>query len=198
MWNPVHLWVTMLGVGFLKRPFLCLSCHFDVVLLSFVVEQIFSWGFPDSLAGKDSACNAGDISLILGSERSPRKGIGYPFQYSWVSLVAQMVKNLPAMPETLVQSLCWEDLLEEGMQPTLVFLPGEPTWTEMPGRLQSMGSQRVGQNWVTKHSTAGQVFSWFSEEINPHVAVNLACPWVVVSLGSFYVAILTCHPNIWY
>ena len=53
-------------------------------------------GFPDSSVGKESACNAGDPSLIPGSERSAGEGIGYPFQYSWASLVAQLVKNLPA------------------------------------------------------------------------------------------------------
>ena len=84
----------------MKRLVLCLFCHVDVVLLSFVVEQIFSWGFPDSSAGKESACNAGDTSLIPGSGRSLWKGIGYPLQYSWASLVAQMVKNLLAMQET--------------------------------------------------------------------------------------------------
>jgi len=84
----------MLGVGLLKRLLLCLFCHVDVVLLSFVVEQMFSWGFPDSSAGKESACNAGDTSLVPRSGRSFRKGIGYPLQYSWASLVAQMVKNL--------------------------------------------------------------------------------------------------------
>ena len=46
---------------------------------------------------------------------SPREGIGYPLQFSWASLVAQMVKNPPAMWETWVQSLCWEDPLEKGM-----------------------------------------------------------------------------------
>ena len=57
--------------------------------------------------------------------------------------MAHSVKNLPAMQETCVQSLGWEDPLEEGMQPTPVFLPGESPWTEEPGGLQSMGSQRV-------------------------------------------------------
>ena len=56
------------------------------------------------------------------------------------SLVAQMVKNPPAMQETWVRSLGWEDPLEEGMTPhTPVFLPGESPGTEEPGRLQSMG-----------------------------------------------------------
>ena len=50
-----------------------------------------------------------------GSGRSPREGIGYPQQYSWALLVTQLVKNLPEMRETWVQSLGWEDLLEEGM-----------------------------------------------------------------------------------
>ena len=57
-------------------------------------------GFPDSSVGKESACNAGDPGLIPGSGRSPGEGIGYPLQYSWASLVAQLVKNLPAMWET--------------------------------------------------------------------------------------------------
>ena len=57
-------------------------------------------GFPGSSVGKESACNAGDLGWIPGSGRSAVKGIGYPFQYSWSSLVAQLVKNLPAMQET--------------------------------------------------------------------------------------------------
>ena len=73
---------------------------------------------------------------------SGREEIGYPLQYSWASLVAQLVKNLPAMWETRVQSLGREDSLEEGM----VFFPGESPWKEEPGRLQSMGLQRIGHN----------------------------------------------------
>ena len=63
---------------------------------------------------KEPACNSGDPSLILGSERSPGEGIGYPLQHSWAYLVAQLVKNPPAMQETWVQSLSWEDSLEKG------------------------------------------------------------------------------------
>ena len=59
-------------------------------------------GFPDSSVGKESACNAGDPRLIPGSGRSTGEGIGYPVQYSWASLVAQLVKNLPAIQETWV------------------------------------------------------------------------------------------------
>ena len=53
--------------------------------------------------------------MIPGSGRSPGKGIGYPLRYSWAFLVAQTVKNLPAMWETCFQSLGWQDLLEEDM-----------------------------------------------------------------------------------
>ena len=71
-------------------------------------------GFLDSSVGKESVCNAGDPGSIAGSGRSPGEGIGYPLQYSWASLVAQLVKNLPAMWETWVRSLGWEDPLEKG------------------------------------------------------------------------------------
>ena len=71
-------------------------------------------GFPDNSVDKESACNAGDPGLIPGLGRSPGEGIGYPFQYSWAFLVAQLVKDLPAMRETWVQSLGWEDPLEKG------------------------------------------------------------------------------------
>ena len=71
-------------------------------------------GFPDSSAGKESACNAGDPDSIPGLGRSAGEGIGYPLQYSWACLVAQLVKNLLAMWETWVQPLGWEDPLEKG------------------------------------------------------------------------------------
>ena len=70
--------------------------------------------FPDSSVGKESTCNAGDPGLIPGSGRSNGEGIGYPLQYSRVSLVTQLVKNLPARWETWVQSLAWEDPMEKG------------------------------------------------------------------------------------
>ena len=71
-------------------------------------------GFPGSSAGRESAWDAGDPCLSPGSGRSTGEGIGYPLQYSWASLVAQLVKNLPAIWETWVQSLGWEDPLEKG------------------------------------------------------------------------------------
>ena len=71
-------------------------------------------GFPDSSVGEESTCNAGDPGWIPGSGRSPGEGIGYPLQYSWVSLVAQLIKNLPEMQEPWVLSLGEEDPLEKG------------------------------------------------------------------------------------
>ena len=72
-------------------------------------------GLSGSSASKESDCNAGDPSLILGSGLSPREGLGCPLQYFWASLVAQLVKNPPAMWETWVRSLGCEDPLEKGM-----------------------------------------------------------------------------------
>ena len=83
---------------------------------------IWGWGvFPDSSVGKESACNAGDPGLIPGSGRSPGEGIGYPLQYSWASLLAQLVKNAPAMRETWVGNIPWR----RERLPTPVFWPGE-------------------------------------------------------------------------
>ena len=98
-------------------------------------------GFPHSSVGKESACNAGDLGSIPGSGRSAGEGVGYPLQYSWASLVAHLVKNLPAMQETLVRSLGWEDSLEKGKATHSSILAWRIPWT-----VQSMESQRVGHN----------------------------------------------------
>ena len=86
-------------------------------------------GFPDSSLGTEFACNAGDPGSILGSGRSAGEGIGYPFQYSWASLVAQMVKNPLIMQETWVRSLGWEDLLEKGKATHSSILAWRIPWT---------------------------------------------------------------------
>ena len=100
-------------------------------------------GFPYSSVGKKSARNAGDPGSIPGLGRSPGEGISYSLQYSWTSLVAQLVKNPPAMRETWVRSLDWEDPLEEGMATHSSILAWRIPWTEESGRLQSMGSQEL-------------------------------------------------------
>ena len=74
-------------------------------------DNITFHAFPGSSVGKESACNAGDPGSIPGLGRSVGEGIGYPLQYSlqysWASLVAQLVKNTPAVWETWVRSLGW-------------------------------------------------------------------------------------------
>ena len=83
-------------------------------------------GFPDS---SESACRAGDPGLIPGSGRSVRGGVGYPLQYSWASLMAQLVKNPPAVQETWVQSLGWEDPPEKGKATHSSILAWRIPWT---------------------------------------------------------------------
>ena len=79
-------------------------------------------GFPGGSVNKETTCNAGNLGLIPVLGRSLGEGIGYPLQYSWASLVTQMVKNLPAMWETWVRSLGREDLLEKGLAtPSSIF-----------------------------------------------------------------------------
>ena len=79
-------------------------------------------GFPDSPVGRESTCSSGDPGLIPGLGRSAGEGIGYPLQYSWASLVAQLVKNLPAMQRpwfnSWVRKICWR----RDRLPTPVFL----------------------------------------------------------------------------
>ena len=101
------------------------------IVFLFLLE--YSWFIPSSSAGKDSACFAGRFYLIPGSGRSPGEGTGYPIQYSWASLVAQTVKNAPALWETWIWSLGQEDPLEEGMATHSSILAWRIPWTEMPG-----------------------------------------------------------------
>ena len=75
----------------------------------------FFWQGIGGSGGKEAACNVEDLGSIPGLRKSPGEEIGYPPQYSWVSLVAQTVKNPHAMQETWVLSLGQEDPLEEGM-----------------------------------------------------------------------------------
>ena len=74
---------------------------------------------------KESTCNAGDPGSIPGSGRSTGEEIGYPLQYSWASLVAQLVKNLPAVQEIWVQSWVGKIPWRRERLPTPVFWPGE-------------------------------------------------------------------------
>ena len=82
-----------------------------------------------SSAGKEFTCNAGDPGSIPGSGRSPGEELGYPRQYSWASLVAQLIRNLPAMWETWVRCLGWEDPLEKRKATHSSVLPWRIPWT---------------------------------------------------------------------
>ena len=113
-WNSSMIWATCF-TNFMK-PF---HKHFHLSLLRH--HKMCNWdvtilfmGFSDSSVGKESACIAGDPSSIPGMRRSTGEGVGYPFQYSWASLVAKLVKNPPAMRKTWVPSLGWKDSLENG------------------------------------------------------------------------------------
>ena len=94
--------------------------------------------------------------LVLASHQMSAKGFFFflmcVYVCTRVSLVAQMVKHLPAMQETWVHSLGWEDLLEKEMATHSSILAWRIPRMEEPGRLQSMGSQRVGHDWVTSLS----------------------------------------------
>ena len=86
-----------------------------------MVSDIFRRDFHGDSDGKEPSCNAGDPSSIPGSGSSPGEGIGYPLQYSWASLLAQTVKNLPPIQDTWVPSLGWEDPLEKGTAKSLQY-----------------------------------------------------------------------------
>ena len=77
----------------------------ELIEIIYLEANTVEMGFPDSSVGTESSCNAGDPSSIPGSGRSVGKGIGYPLQYSWVSLVAQLLKNPPVILEIWVRSL---------------------------------------------------------------------------------------------
>ena len=94
--------------------------------------------------GEESTCNAGDPGSIPGLGRSAGEGIGYAHQYSWASLASRLVKNPPAIQETCVRSLGWEDPLEKGKATHSSIL----AWT-VPWTVWSMGSQRARPYWVT-------------------------------------------------
>ena len=115
--------------------------------------------FPDGSAGKESTRNAGDPGSIPGSGRSPGEGIDYPLQYSWASLVAQLVKNPAALQETWVWSLGWEDPLDKGRATHSSILAWRIPWT-----VESRGLQRVRCEWATSTSEDGKIFGLFAED----------------------------------
>ena len=108
-----------------------------------------------------------------GSQR-----IGYDWATSLTYRIAQLVKNLPAIQESLVQFLDWEDPLEKEMEIHSSTIAWKIPWTEEPGRLQSMGSRRVGHNWL--HSSWCFLFfnllTWSITLIDLHILKNSCIP----------------------
>ena len=80
------------------------------------------------LDGKVSACNTGDLGSIPWLGKSPGEGTGYPLQYSWASLVAQLVKNSPLLQGTWVQSLCWKVPWDKGKDTNSSVLAWKIKW----------------------------------------------------------------------
>ena len=97
----------------------------DVMFGPWLAHSILAY----SSVGKESACNAEDLGSIPRSRRSAGEGIGYTLQYPWASLVAQLVKNLPAIWETWLRPLGWEDPLEKGKATHSSILTWRISWT---------------------------------------------------------------------
>ena len=117
----LYYWATreaLVHLLHLKNIYLGTSMVVQWLRLHLPMQGVWVWslveGFPDSSVGKESTCNAGDPGSIPGSGRSVGEGLAYPLQYSWASLVAQLLKNPSAMQETWVRSLGWEDPLDKG------------------------------------------------------------------------------------
>ena len=100
-----------------------------MILRICILPLLGNTAFPDRSVGKGSTCNAGDPGSIPGSGRSVGERIGYPLQYSWASLVAQLVRNSPAMQEAWVRSLGWEDPPEKGKATHSSILAWRSPWT---------------------------------------------------------------------
>ena len=119
---------------------------------------MISRGFPDSSVSKESACNAGDPGSIPELRRSAGEGIGCTLQHSWASLVAQLVKNLPAMRETWVRSLGWEDPLEKRKATHSSILAWRITWTSPWGLRESDMIEQTFTSQVISKSVLGSFF----------------------------------------
>ena len=120
--------------------------------------------------GKESTCNAGGPGSIPGLGRSPGAGVGYPLQYSWASLVAQLVKNLFAMQETRVRSLGWEDPLEKKVVTHSSVLAWRIPWTVWGLKKFLLRSLSLACRWPS----------------SPCVLTGLACMCVCVLIFSSY------------
>ena len=118
-----------LGISWLDTSYPKSPLYRCIWLTQFWTGHMPRVGFSDSSVGKESAYNEGDTVSIPGWWRSVGEEIGYPLQYSWASLVAQLVKNPPAMQETWVRSLDWEDPRKKGTATQSSILAWRIPWT---------------------------------------------------------------------
>ena len=131
LWDIHSSWMSPAGKLLL---FSCLSdnlyIHCECKAMTMITKFYrTTLGFPGSSAVKESTCSAGDLHLISGLGRSAGEKMGYPLQYSWASLVAQLIKNLPAVWETWGWSLGWEDPLENWTPTHSSILAWRIPWT---------------------------------------------------------------------
>ena len=174
----LHTWPIMISC-----PSLCPHVTFPSPLVS-----------PDSSVGKESVCNAGDPGSIPGSGRYTREGIGYPLQYSWASLEAQLVKKPPGMQETWVGKIPWrrERLLTPVLWPGEfhgLYNPWGPKESDRTERLFFLDSS-VGKESTCKAGDPSSIprsgrFSG-EEGIFPTQELNqsfLKCRWILYQLS---------------
>ena len=133
------------------------------------------WLFLSRSTSKESTCHTGDPGSVPDLRRLAGEGIGYPLQYSWASLIPQLLKNPPAMWETWVQSLGWKDPLKKGISTHSSILAWRNPWTVCIVH----GSQRVRHNWAPL------------SYIYIYILLDLAlCSWVKLSYDFSFHAIL--------
>ena len=149
------------------------------------------------------------------SESTGLSSLCYTATSHWLSLLhmvmyvcqdfpgGSVVKNLPAVQETWVQSLGQEDPLERARQPTPVFLPGECLWTERPVGLQFIGSHRIGHDWRDKGAAAAAVYicqchiqkhTYFQNNVWPNLQAQCGPNWH----AKFSITVGFCPPLSWY
>ena len=133
--------------------------------LLFNMLSRFVMGFPDSKVGKEFAFNVRDPGSVPGLERTAEVGIGYPLQYSWASLVDQLVKNQLLQCGTWVASLGLEDPLEKGKATHSSILPGKFHGLYSPwGSKEPDTTEQLSLSWLI-HAEVWQKATKFCKAI---------------------------------
>ena len=146
----------------------------------FISPTLTSVDFPSSTVGKESACHAGDPCLIPGSGRSAGEGIGYPLQFSWAFLVAQLVKNPPACRSPGFNPWVGKTPWRREQLPTPVFWPGEFHGLYSPwGRKESDTTERLSLSHLyltTEKTTALTVWTLVDKVMSLFLIHSWVCP----------------------